>query len=104
MGKAQGWKPLEAEGRREPASHREPGVEFMFYRSVAAGLIDAVQENCSQGAFENMEGVGRLSDNPITNLRYHFVVTAAMLTRFCMEGGMAMEEAAFFFSRRIRHT
>ena len=39
MGKAQGWKPLEAEGRREPASHREPGVEFMFYRSVAAGLI-----------------------------------------------------------------
>ena len=85
------WKPVEAGGRH--TSHREPGEEFLFYRSVAAGLIDAVQENCSRGAFENMEGAGLLSDNPINNLRYHFVVTAAMLARFCMEGGMAMEEA-----------
>ena len=37
------------------------------YRSVAAGLIDAVQDNCSRGAFENLEGAGRLSEN-LTNL------------------------------------
>ena len=96
------WKPIEADDSRETTSHREPGAEFLFYRSVAAGLIDAVQENCSRGAFENMEGVGRLSDNPITNLRYHFVVTAAMLTRFCMEGGMPMEEAFGLSDEYIR--
>ena len=96
------WKPLEADGEREVASHREPGEEFLFYRSVAAGLIDAVQENCSRGAFENMEGAGKLSDNPVTNLRYHFVVTAAMITRFCMEGGMAMEEAFGLSDEYIR--
>ena len=89
------WKPLEADGEREVTSHREPGEEFLFYRSVAEGMIDAVQENCSRGAFENMEGVGQLSEDPVTNLRYHFVVTAAMLTRFCMEGGMAMEEIVY---------
>ena len=65
-------------------------------------MIEAVQENCSRGAFENMEGVGQLSEDPVTNLRYHFVVTAAMLTRFCMEGGMAMEEAFGLSDEYIR--
>lgn len=102
MKQTQDWKPLETDGEREPTSHREPGEEFLFYRSVAAGLIDAVQDNCSRGAFENMEGAGKLSDNPVTNLRYHFVVTAAMITRFCTEGGMPMEEAFGLSDEYIR--
>ncbi len=93
MGDFQGWKPIEFDEERESASHREPGEEFLFYRAVAAGNIDAVQENCARGAFESTEGVGRLSENPVTNMRYHFVVTAALITRFCMEGGMPVEEA-----------
>ena len=87
------WKPIEAIEDREQPGHRDPGEEFLFYRAVAAGVIEVVQENCSQGAFEKLKGAGRLSDDPLRNLRYHFVVTAAMLTRFCTEGGMAMEEA-----------
>lgn len=87
------WKPLEMDIERELVSHRNPGEEFQFYRAVAEGRIGDVQENCLRGAFENPDGVGRLSDNPLTNLRYHFVVTAALITRFCMEGGMALEEA-----------
>ena len=69
MDKQQQWQPILPEEDGELTSHREPGEEFLFYRSVAAGLIDAVQENCSRGAFENMEGAGKLSDNPVTNLR-----------------------------------
>ena len=102
MDLSQGWKPIGVDRERDACSHREPGEEFLFYRSVAAGLIDAVQDNCSRGAFENMEGAGKLSDNPVTNLRYHFVVTAAMLTRFCMEGGMPMEEAFSLSDEYIR--
>ena len=56
----------------------------------------------SSNSPENMEGAGKLSDNPVTNLRYHFVVTAAMLTRFCMEGGMPMEEAFGLSDEYIR--
>ena len=93
MEKGKNWKPLDVAEDREIANHREPGEEFLFYRAVAAGAIDAVQENCSRGAFENLEGTGKLSDDPLMNLRYHFVVTAAMITRFCTEGGMAMEES-----------
>ena len=102
MDRQPSWQPVLLEEEGEITSHREPGEEFLFYRSVAAGLIDAVQENCSRGAFENMEGVGKLSDNPVTNLRYHFVVTAAMLTRFCMEGGRPMEEAFGLSDEYIR--
>ena len=87
------WQPLEMDTERELVSHRDPGEEFQFYRAVAEGRVSDVQQNCISGAFENPEGVGRLSDNPLTNLRYHFVVTAALITRFCMEGGMALEEA-----------
>lgn len=87
------WRHMEISEDRELFSHREPGEEFLFYRAVAAGQIDFVQENCRQGSFENLEGAGRLSENPVTNLRYHFVVTVAMITRFCAEGGMAAEEA-----------
>ena len=50
MDLSQGWKPVGVDREREACSHREPGEEFLFYRSVAAGLIDAVQDNCSRGA------------------------------------------------------
>ena len=96
------WQPVILEEDREPISHREPGEEFLFYRAVAAGLIDAVQENCDRGAFENLEGTGRLSNDPVTNLRYHFVVATAMITRFCTEGGMPMEEAFTLSDEYIR--
>ncbi len=38
-------------------------------------------------------GTGRLSEDPMRNLKYHFIVTVAMITRFCVEGGMEMESA-----------
>ena len=102
MNAEQIWQPVILEEDREPISHREPGEEFLFYRAVAAGLIDAVQENCDRGAFENLEGAGRLSNDPVTNLRYHFVVATAMITRFCTEGGMPMEEAFTLSDEYIR--
>lgn len=39
------------------------------------------------------EGVGILSRNPVTNLKYHFVITTAMITRLCRQKGMELEQA-----------
>ena len=39
------------------------------------------------------EGVGVLSRNPVTNLKYHFVITTAMVTRLCRQHGMELEQA-----------
>ena len=36
---------------------------------------------------------GILSRNALTNLKYHFVVTVAMITRHCVEAGMELEQA-----------
>ena len=37
--------------------------------------------------------MGRLSEDPLRNLQYHLIITVALITRSCIEGGMAMEEA-----------
>ena len=34
-----------------------------------------------------------LSEDSLRNLKYHFIVTIALITRFCVEGGMEMETA-----------
>lgn len=47
----------------------------------------------SNESFRNPEGKGRLSDNELQNIRYHFVVATAMITRYCVMGGMELEKA-----------
>ena len=74
-------------------SHRQMETEFTFYDAIAGGDIDYVKENCKNHTFTNPEGMGRLSENPLQNLRYHFVVTTAMITRYCVHAGMEQEKA-----------
>ena len=87
------WLETVSDESREADSHRHPGEEMLFYRAVADGAISEVQANCDRRAFADMNGVGRLSDDPVTNLKYHFIVTASLITRFCAQGGMPTEEA-----------
>lgn len=39
------------------------------------------------------EGLGKLSEDKLRNLRYHLIITIAFITRYCIEGGMEMETA-----------
>lgn len=39
------------------------------------------------------DGMGRLSDDDMRNLQYHLIITVALITRICIEGGMEMEVA-----------
>ena len=64
--------------------------EFAFYNDVKNGEVDRVmQAMLPLGA----GGSGVLSEDPIRNMKYHFIVMTAMITRFCVEGGMEMETA-----------
>lgn len=83
--------------------HRDPVEEMMFYQAVASGSIGLVQDNCSRRVFEETECMGILSDDPVRNLKYHFVVTTAMITRFCWDGGMPLEEAFGLSDFYIQH-
>lgn len=74
-------------------AHRLIETEFTFYDAIANGNITYVEENCRNHTFTNPEGMGRLSEKPLQNLRYHFVVTTAMITRYCVHAGMEQEKA-----------
>lgn len=73
--------------------HRTLENELSFYEAVVEGNMEAVEENCKKKDFSNPEGMGKLSENPLQNLRYHFVVTVAMITRYCVHGGMEQDKA-----------
>jgi AraC-like DNA-binding protein len=78
-------------------NHRENGFchasferEFAFYESVCSGNVETVKT-----LFTPLggEGFGTLSKDPLQNLKYHLVITIAMITRFCVNAGMPLEEA-----------
>ena len=67
--------------------------EQLFFHAVSSGDIDYVRQNCKEKRFAETEGVGILSRDQVTNLKYHFVITTAFVTRLCVEAGMEMEQA-----------
>lgn len=85
------WLKKEATDELDELFHRSPESEYLFYRAVASGDVETVRDNCKLGKFLELDGVGVLSRDPVTNLKYHFVVTAAMITRICWQNGMELE-------------
>lgn len=64
--------------------------EMEFYNAVRNGDFDEVKRTMKPLTSEEL---GQLSKNPLRNLRYHLVITIAMITRFCIEGGLNSETA-----------
>lgn len=76
--------------REENFQHASFDREIAFYESICTGDIEKVKflstPLCSGG-------YGKLSKDHLRNLKYHFVVSVAMITRFCINSGMTPEEA-----------
>lgn len=64
--------------------------EMAFYRSIQRG--DG-QEAMRLFQPLNADGLGILSHDKLRNLKYHLIITIAFITRYCIEGGLEMEEA-----------
>lgn len=67
--------------------------ELNDYLAIAEGNLDYLSKHHSSEAFSNPEGKGRLSENELQNIRYHFVVSTALVTRYCVMNGMEQEKA-----------
>ncbi|MEE3467587.1 MAG: helix-turn-helix domain-containing protein [Eubacterium sp.] len=79
--------------QREENFLRAPyNPEIEFYNTIKTGDVKRTKELC-QEALVDKPGLGRLSDNPLQNLKYHFVITTAQVARYCIEGGMDLSEA-----------
>ena len=93
MAIAKDWYHTEIKNDDMEILHRSPSVEYSFYNAVRSGDMETVTANCKNDSFLHLEGTGVLSRNPLTNIKYHFVVTTAMLTRYCIDGGLEPEHA-----------
>ncbi len=78
---------------RQPELIHAPYIpEMDFYMAVKAGDVRKVKELCEE-PFHEKEGLGLLSKDPLRNMKYHFAISAALIARMCIEGGMPMSEA-----------
>ena len=66
--------------------------ESEFYSAIKSGNVSQVRKLCEE-PLDKKNGLGVLSKNPVRNLKYHFVITAAMVARKCIEGGMEYSQA-----------
>ena len=64
--------------------------EIAFYESICSGNMELVRV-FMKPLF--CEGCGILSEDSIRNLKYHIVVLAALIARYCIKGGMTPEES-----------
>lgn len=78
--------------------------EFEFYAAVRSGDVARVRELCEENFEGKQEGWGKLSNNPLQNLKYHFAITAAMIARQCIVGGMELSDSyslSDFYIRKV---
>lgn len=74
--------------------HNPVENEFWFYRLVQEGNVNKVKEILyKEKPLFNVSKKNILSKYSLYNHIYHFIITTAMLARFCTEKGMTQEEA-----------
>lgn len=82
--------------REEQQTHEDYGHEYSFYDAIAAGNIEAVKKvlaNPNDITLYERPEYGKLSKDFLRNIRYHFVVSVALITRMCVEKGLERELA-----------
>ncbi len=80
--------------------HREDNIlhtpyeeEMSYYTAVKSGNVELVKSLCHNNPLKQKTGLGILSKNKLQNYKYHFIITIALIARFCIEGGLEHEAA-----------
>lgn len=77
--------------REDAIIHPTYDDELSFYDMIKNGDIEALEIHNLHNTEDAARGV--LSRDKVRNLRYHMIISLAMITRFCIEGGMPEQEA-----------
>lgn len=81
---------IEFENREDNRFHTPYDKEIEFYQTIKMGNVEEALQLIRPF---NSDGVGVLSEDKLRNLKYHLIISIAFITRYCIEGGMEMEEA-----------
>lgn len=80
--------------QREEGFQRVPfSREFEKYRVISSGDVEKVKENFIDIKKNYFKGKGKLSEDPVKNVRYHFIIAVALTSRVCVENGMSHDLA-----------
>lgn len=79
--------------REEDFVRTDISNEFSRYNDIKFGNVEKVAENFRQIKANYYEGKGVLSDDPVRNVIYHFVVSVAIIARVCVDGGLPHDES-----------
>lgn len=84
--------------REENTKHLAYEREFGFYKAIASGNVEDVKKRYQRYLDSNRNSEpdnknGILSKDPVQNLKYHFAILAALVSRFCVEKGLEREVA-----------
>lgn len=67
--------------------------EFQFYNLISSGRLQEVQETLKRNDFLKISENVILSESKVQNMRYHFIISISMMTRFCVQAGMPEVQA-----------
>lgn len=76
--------------REYHVSHLSYDREIAFFQNIRLGNLEEVRKLYKP---LDSEQLGTLSSDALRNLKYHLIITVALITRYCIEGGMEMEAA-----------
>lgn len=65
--------------------------EISNYKAVQSGDTETVLEEFREERKSFMDGKGLLSNDPVRNVIYHFVVSVSIISRLCIEGGLNID-------------
>lgn len=75
--------------RENNFEHTSFDREVAFYESICSGNTEKVKLLATPLCGK---GYGILSHDELRNLKYHFTISVALITRFCINHGMSVEE------------
>ena len=76
-----------------PKTHQNIFDEIEFLHYVADGNISCISDILKQKNFHESEDLTRLSKDPVTSLKYHFVQITTLISRLCINYGLDTELA-----------
>ena len=81
---------IEFSNRESSISHLSYDKEMLFFQRIKEGNLEEAHRLFKPFQSDDM---GKLSEDSLRNLKYHLIITVALITRYCIEGGMEMETA-----------
>ena len=79
--------------RQEEFVRADYHAEFRQYNKIRNGDVEGVRDRFKIARKNFQEGRGKLSDDPVRNMIYHLVVSAAVISRMCIDSGLDLDTA-----------